>query len=465
MNEPTRNEESLVTSARTTFGALLILIPLLIALLVLQPGPAIFFAVLVLLVLVPVLFLDDLRGLLLILIFRPMLDVVGEQVLFSLRGVAFNLSSLVSILVIVWAFSRILARQIPIARRPLFWPITLFLLVTTASLATTFSLGMTVREVVRVFGIFLLYFVAQELIPTPQQLRRLAGALAWSLVVPVAVALYQLATKTGLDFGGVSNRLLGTFGHPNVFAFYLVVALGLFLSAPGVFASRRRKLMLVGIAVLGFCLLFTYTRGAWLGFGIFLLLLGLVRLPKLVLSGAVIVIALLAAYPFIQRITLSAINLDLNRVPLIARVLDRNTEQSSLDWRNKLWSEMRRKVTEAPLTGHGLGTFPILRQQQVKGYFEGTEAHNDYLRLAVETGFPGLAAYLIVLLAPLVYAVRRAWQLRRTEHRTFAIGIAGLVIAVSVMSYYDNLLQATAVMWAYWTVLGASFAVLAKNRE
>jgi O-antigen ligase len=439
---------------RSVGTVLAVLVPLFVFLLFLNPGWLGVFGVLVLVLLVPLFMMDDARALVLIIVLRPLLDVASNTVVLTIRAVPLNLSSIVSICVVLWGIRCLLHSRTHVFRVPFLWLLAALLAIGVVGFSFTLSPDATLREVVRLASILAIFAAAYVITREQKHHRMLRYAFAWSLVMPLIFAMLQFITGSGLDVGGISNRIFGTFGHPNVLGFYLVVTLG-FLLGTMPRAAMKRPRVLAGLAAAVAALLFTYTRGAWLGFAIVLAVIGVFRRPLLAIGVVVAVLLFAFGYPAIQRTVLDVTTFDLNRIPVIARVLDRNAEESSLDWRAAIWENMRQKVMERPLVGHGLGVFPIVRQYQVSGYDVGVEAHNDYLRLAVETGFLGLGLYLLLLTTLIITTFRRAWRLRQTPDGTYAASIAGVSAALAFMSYYDNLLQATSVMWAFWIVLAA----------
>src|SRR5262249_34854539 len=86
-----------------------------------------------------------------------------------------------------------------------------------------------------------------------------------SSFIPVAYAFFELA------FGGIgidsASRLQSTFGHPNIFAFYLVavLALSMFLlkSSQVALSPNVRRLLILYLPILVFLIVLTKTRSAW----------------------------------------------------------------------------------------------------------------------------------------------------------------------------------------------------------
>ena len=95
----------------------------------------------------------------------------------------------------------------------------------------------------------------------------LIKTLIFSSLIPMLVAIWQTATGGGF-FDGERLRANGTFVHPNMLAFYLVLIITLSLF---IFLTLRReaieKYFYLFLALpLVTALIFTYTRGAWICF-------------------------------------------------------------------------------------------------------------------------------------------------------------------------------------------------------
>ncbi|MDP3964936.1 MAG: O-antigen ligase family protein [bacterium] len=424
----------------------------LVYVLVYHPNLENILLVLIMTALVPVFFIDFKLGFFVLIALRPTLDVFGETELFALGPFPFNLSSVVGILVIVWGLWYFFTRKVRFWRQPLFWPFAIVTGLSVISLFYTPSNSATIRESVRFLSIFVMYLMAGSIITSAQRFSMFLGTAAVSLIIPLAVGAYQFLSGTGLSFGGLDNRVYATLGHPNAFGFYLVLLLGIGL---GYFFSRQaersQKLILAGLTVLCLFLILTYTRGAWLAFLFVFILFGIRYYKKLLIVLAAFALAVLLLSPVINRASIAYFDYDFNRNPLVQRLSDDSNIESSIDWRFGVWSEMSAKIGERPLFGYGLGAFPVIRQQYVKGFFESTEAHNDYLRLAIELGVIGLGVYMI-LLGTLLYSLWRKFRANISPAaKAWMISGVGLAGALMVMSFSDNVLQGTAAMWLFWS--------------
>jgi O-antigen ligase len=399
---------------------------------------------------------DEVLGLLALVLLRPAVDVLGSSVLVSVQGVSLNVAATFSLIAIPWAAYRLIVHRANLRATPLFWPILAFVFVCALGVVTSVAPRVSIEEFVRFSSIFFLYFLAYHIIVTPHQARLFRQAFALSLVAPVAAGIFEFVTQRGLTFGEFSNRIFGTFGHPNVFAFYLVLALALFLGQVSLSPKRVRRGLVIGLGLLVVLLGLTLTRGAWVGLAIVLATFGFVRHRRLVAAVALILVMGGILFPLVNRISTEQFNVDIARSSLVRKLTDTQSEDSSYRFRVQLWREMSPKFWERPVLGHGLGSFTKLREQQIFNFFEGTEAHNDYLRLAVETGVAGLLAYIVLIGAVIRRLARVVQHVGGSPIGVQALGLLGFTLALIFMSAFDNMLQATAVMWVYWMALAVT---------
>jgi len=407
-----------------------------------------------------VMFLRPEYGLPALLIIRPIVDSIGEYRI-AVGNASINVAGAMSMIAIIWALWILARRRSKIWDRELFRSMLLFLVIGGASFLYSWDRAATVAELVRFSGFFLLFLVTRELVTDWAAFRRIVIAFIISLIVPTIVGYGQVLTGTGLTFADSTNRAFGTFGHPNVLAFYLVLGISFLILTWPLLSLRLRSRWPV-IVVLSGLLLLTFTRGAWLGLLISLGMIGLVRYRRQLLGGLVGLVVLIAILPTINIVTSSVFDLDLRAIPGAREIIARQAEKSSYQWRLDVWEEMGRRVAERPLLGYGLGAFPQVRELQVFDFFQGVGAHNDYLRLLVETGYLGLLAYVAILFSIFVHLGRLYRRFGQHQLALPALGLIGFSLAFIFMSIFDNLLQATAVMWAFMILLGATLNLTQK---
>jgi O-antigen ligase len=263
---------------------------------------------------------------------------------------------------------------------------------------------------------------------------------------PVAKGLVQLITGDTVHRVGSDARAIeGPFTHPNAFAFYLI---GVLVIGLVVLIETRDRLRRIALAVLvaagSVCLFATYTRSAWIGFVAAIIVLGVLRYRWLLVVGLAAGIALIVIFPGAAQ-TIDRRFGDLSKS---STSYDRN----SYGWRQGEWSRMVHWGTDAPLTGTGFGTYAQTTVREF-GYQDGKystvadpkhpgkpgvkgfSAHNDYVRMLVELGFPGLVLWSIVLLGVTLSAL---WAARIEALRPIAIAVVAVMLALIGISYADN---------------------------
>ena len=196
----------------------------------------------------------------------------------------------------------------------------------------------------------------------------------FSSVIPLAAGAVQFVNGTGNRLTEGLNRINGTFVHPNPYAYYLLIIIAAcFITIYDGGKRSGNAIFIIRIIILlaAFIeLIFTYTRGAWIGL---ILIAAIVffrvedkRKFKLILP------AILCALPFIALIS-SRFN----------GIFSSKMEDSSFATRVYIWKNMLSISLKSPITGHGLGTFEKYAQQAINWHIE---AHNEYLRMFFEAG-------------------------------------------------------------------------------
>jgi putative inorganic carbon (hco3(-)) transporter len=389
-------------------------------------------------------------GLPLLILLRPCLDIFSNETLFTVQGKAVNFSALVAILTITLFAWLALQKGRELSKIPHFWLWLTF--VGLAGLSITYSANplTSISETLRLLSIAAMYAMGWWLANNQDGLVRLVRASIWSGLVPATLAVWQYWHGTGLTipFEGIYNRIYGTFAHPNLLAYYLILPIVLSVF---IFLTGRRKVAnaFYLFPAIGFTaiLALTYTRGAWLAFLGTLFIIGLARFRVfLVAMLATAAIAYLTILPINQRIN----------------DLTRPNPDSSVQWRINLWRDSLVLVKQQPFIGAGAGTASeqILR---LRGEEAGSsDPHNDYLKITLENGLIGLAVYGLLLFGLFVSLIKTYLRCAQPRLKILILTVAAAFIAIFGMGLADNILRNTALQWTFWALAGA---VLATSRQ
>ncbi len=387
---------------------------------------------------------------LILLAIRPTLDYWRDYNLFSFRSFDFNINAALSIFLLVWSvyffikniryFKNIPARIV--------WLI--FIAWASFTAIYSYDLASTIRETIKAANLFSLFGICYIMAMKDgvKFKKDFLKALVAASVVPLLVGVYQFFSKTGLDIDGVTNRIYGTFAHPNILATYALLALMVLVNESWLAKTWSKWLGLFLLTIIAL----TYTRIAWVGLAVLFIIISLVYYRKIliyVLAGVALFYALF--YPFNAYLT-SNYNFDLQSFSLISRLTARNEDSDSIKWRADVANKVLPLFEKKPIFGYGYGSFPKVwdDNKDVTNIWDTTsEAHDDYIKVAFESGIIGLILFLSIFINlfynQISFAVKNKW--------TNIVFIASIAIYL-ILSLSDNMLHHTPMIWWLWAVWG-----------
>lgn len=377
-------------------------------------------------------------GILITILIRSSLDFFsGHSIELPFFGYI-NIASIMGVFIILLMILSFLYGKINLNS-----PLTLFfLLFLCFSLIPTFTggnPGISIQKWMKFASQASLYIIVYNLAKGDNGfIAKIINFIAYSACIPLSIGMYQFVTHSGnMNTAGL-NRLYGTFIHPNPFAFYLLIIIVVCIIKINLFGYKKSIFHTV-ILILSFIeLVFTYTRGAWIG----LMVIGVISFFKIKnrtkYKYAFIIVCL--AIPFI---------------PLVADrftgLLSVKMEDSSLATRFYIWENMFWLSLKSPVIGHGLGTFEIYAQQIIGWYIE---AHNEYLRMFFETGILGLTAYVLLLLM----ALRTIMFKVDKQYCILKVMVFSLFFGFAVMNAGDNIADNLVSQWYLWSLVAVANA-------
>lgn len=394
------------------------------------------------------LFINNKIGLYFLIFLRPVFDLFYSEPI-MVFGQNIKFSFIIGGITLLFAGYIVYKNFSKFKELPLLIPVFLFLLIAFASSFTSGHIATGLTECFRLLSIFSLFALGFILTDSAKDFIRIIKIIAVSAIIPSIVALYQFITKTGmsLPFEGIYNRIYGTFAHPNLFAYYLVISITITLFI-FLISNRKRINNMMFIALMPFfitMLILTFTRGAWLALLMTVALIGVIKFRKLLVISFFILLVLFVSSESINT--------------RVKDLIPSNNQYSSIDWRIRLWQDSINYVQEEKILGHGTGFAKELILQKRGESFGSSDPHNDYLKIALENGYLGLGAYLLIILSLFFHLLKKY---RATELANFKIMILltiGLTFSLYTMSFADNILRNTALEWSYWALIGGLFAI------
>ena len=335
----------------------------------------------------------------------------------------------------------------PSATAPLMPPLIAFVAAAALGLLISHDPLASAVEWIRLGTIVAIVAVLGRILRDPRMLKLCIVAVLGSAVVPLLVALRQSAHGAGAINAEGLDRIRGTFQHSNPFASYLSLMIALAVSIfPHV--SRRWKIALVPytLACSGLLVL-TYTRGAWVALIVALIVIGILQDRRIffVLLAGLVALALLVP----------SIGVRLSDLSQQEKVT--GAPGNSLVWRFGYWKEVLAMQTN-PLVGIGLKEVDLTSPSEVP-------PHNDIVRVYVETGIAGLAAY-VWLSVVLWIESWRTW--RRAPNglpRGLAVGAMASLAGVMMLSLVANVITQLVILWYFFAIVAMAMAASIRDRE
>ncbi len=387
--------------------------------------------------------------------------------------------------VALWFLDGARRRRLPLHGSPVVVAAGVYLAVLLVATLGAQEFEEAAAEVIKWAELWLLLLVAPAMLDT-RQARWVAAALVAGGVFQAGYGLYQFVFQVGPEYFVILDRFMrasGSFGQPNPFGGYLGMTLPLATSlalwAWAGFLSRRgwRSSALLwaifytaatGIIAAG--LLASWSRGAWLGAGVGVLVVLVLRSRTAALLTGLVLLLLLVT------LLLGAFSPQMIPQPILARVEDVPAYLGLSDVlsqpvtdanfavveRVAHWVAAQRMWEGAPWLGVGPGNYGaaypavhLPRWEEPLGH-----AHNVYLNVLAETGLVGLLAYCALMVTTVVWTWRRLREGSRAGtaagrwQAALAVGVLGLLAQLAVHNVFDNLfVQGMVVYVGLWLAL------------
>lgn len=223
---------------------------------------------------------------------------------------------------------------------------------------------------------------------------------------------------------------LGPNHYGAFFAHYIFILIGIFLLDK----SKIRKVVFIGIILLSIrCLIYTYSRGAYLGLLTGILFIGIVKDKRLI----ILLVAFMIFWRFLVPISV---------VERVDMLYNQNGQlEESAESRLILWEEAWRMFTESPLLGQGFNTFR-------SGEYRDT--HNYYMKMLAELGILGLLVFLWLLYISFIMGLKLYQESNDWLLKGLGLGFAACVVSVAVTNVFGDRWSYLPLGAYYWIFLG-----------
>lgn len=222
-------------------------------------------------------------------------------------------------------------------------------------------------------------------------------------------------------------------------AWFIIVLLALYSYEK----KRILRFCILGLAAFSsYCLMLTFSRGAYIGFLLGVTVFSLIKDQKLLL----LLIPFLFTWQLIvpnsvtQRVTMTESNGEL--------------DESSAE-RVALWEDAKQLAMDHPLVGTGFDTYKFMNRLNIySGQTLLRDTHNYYLKVLVETGAVGLGL-LLVMLGKMCYLGLRLWRKAKDPFlKSIGLGFACAFVPTLVVNIFGDRWQYIQIVGFFWALAG-----------
>ena len=331
--------------------------------------------------------------------------------------------------------------------------------------AVSVDIGSSLPKALVYLSFLSIYFVVKNIIRTETLALSCLRSLGFSsmIVAFIGIVQYLLGNISQIwqdtaMFAYIPGRTVSTFENPNVLGEYLVLVLPvLFATLLSVKKFNLRVLFFVSYVLCFSCLVFTWSRGAWLGFLFSIIIFVLLKSPAFLSCTVLASPAIALALSFL-------VNSDIaGRFMSIGNIAD-----SSTAYRLNIWRGAHSLIADKGLYGIGIGTeafSSVFPQYALAGTESAPHTHSLYLQLITETGIFSLIVFALICLAyfSLVMAYLRTSPTKNS--RTLSVGFFCGIFAFLIQSLTDHTWYNYKIYLFFWLMLSIAMAVLNLSKE
>jgi putative inorganic carbon (HCO3(-)) transporter len=368
----------------------------------------------------------------------------------------------------VFLIHAIIDDKFTFAKSPLNVSVVFFVIALIWGVINSFVPVSSLKQVM-VHGSFIIfYFVIINVIRTKKQWMSLIKIFICSAFLVAVYGVIQnffgtSSTESWLDekmFTGIERRVYSFFNNPNVLGEFLVLTIPVVVALIwNKLKDSHKVLFSVILVFMVACMIFTWSRGAWLGMMIALALFLVISDKRWVPAG----ILVLFLVPVGLYLTGNAAILE--RFMSIG-----NTADTSTAYRVSIWQASIEMISDFLVGGIGIGSdaFTVIYPSYaLSGANFALHSHNLYLQILVETGLIGIISLLAVLLGFLktVFATNIVRKIKTSDMAKILVALGTGFLGFMFQGLTDYVWYNYKILMIFWIViaLGVSGAKIIKN--
>lgn len=345
---------------------------------------------------------------------------------------------------------------------PLDTPIAIFTLIMFISSVTSFAPISSIKVFLVYFAFVLGFYLTVNAVNSKKQLYSLITIMLFAGAVVAIYGIYQHifgfaegTTWTDTEmFEDIETRVISTFGNPNVLGEYLLllipVSAGFVLSKPNKF---NKFISVVILALLSLCMVYTYSRGNWIG------LIVAIILFFMFYDGRIVWLGVLFAF-FIPML------LPQNVINRFLSVGD--TGDTSTSYRVYIWMGTIAMLKDYWISGIGLGSdaFNMIYPFYSYSGIVAPHSHNLYLHIIVENGIMGIISFLVIVITYYRMVISTiAGDKKDKLLKAVITGLSAGMFGYLLQGMFDNVWYNYRIVFMFYIILALTASAVLLKRE
>ena len=317
----------------------------------------------------------------------------------------------------------------------------------------------SVRSAWVCFILLLGYFLFVNLMRTEKWVKRCIVALVASASVVAFIGVFEFIfgkeNTNWLDqsfYGSIKTRVVSLFENPNMLAIFLVMAFP-FLLALAIKAKEKNEKFLSKMLIALFiaCIIFTWSRAAWIA---------------IILE--VLVFAILVTKKSFRIFGVALITLPLVPIILPENIIDRflsisNLSDSSIAYRIYTWKGTLRAIKDYLFCGIGYGdsAFQTVYPEYSYAGIETTpHSHSLVLQLLLCMGIVGFTVFCIAIFLSYQKNFEFIKNEKNTNSSIYVIATVVSVTAALTMGIFDFIWYNPRMFYLFWIIIAIGASVV-----
>ncbi len=274
------------------------------------------------------------------------------------------------------------------------------------------------------------------------------GILALHGIYQYIIGVEMPAGWVDQNEAGVRTRVYSIFTSPNAFGSLLTLASPMAISLAVTNKNVKGKILFALIALCMMAsLVFTFSRGAWIGFAVAVGIYVLLKDKRLIIPCIVLAILVVVAVPSVG-----------NR---ISYMLSAEYIESSLKGgRLVRWITGLKIFANQPVFGIGLGHFggavamnhnlqTVVDTEVVKTFY----MDNYWLKMAVESGVVGFSAFALLMYSVVINGFRAIKIASTKLSKELSTGIIAGLCGVIIHNFFENVFEVPMMTSLFWVFI------------